>query len=152
MNGSSTIVKVVSLAIILPALTFGLYIIAHGHLTPGGGFQGGAIIASAFALFLVAFDKQASKTLRKNLLSALECLALLGFIGLSFFGLGKSFFFNFLANSGLIFGQAVPFGPNPGFINTAGVIPLMNFLVGLEVSCALTIIVLTMLKAGGDKK
>lgn len=152
MSGASKIIKVVSLAIILPVLTFGLYIIAHGHLTPGGGFQGGAIIASVFALFLIAFDKQASKMLRKNLLSALECIALLGFIALAFFGLGKSFFFNFLANSGLIFGQAVPFGPNLGFINTAGVIPLMNFLVGLEVSCAVTIIVLMMLRASGDKE
>lgn len=152
MNEASKIVKVVSLTTIIPILTFGLYIIAHGHLTPGGGFQGGAIIASIFALFLIAFSRQASKTFRRNLLSTLECLALLGFIGLAFLGLGRSFFFNFLANSGLIFGQAIPFGPNPGFINSAGLIPLMNFLVGLEVSCALTIVVLMMLRAGGDRR
>jgi multicomponent Na+:H+ antiporter subunit B len=48
-------------------LTFGAYIILHGHLTPGGGFQGGAVFASGLALLIVAnaaartcrsFDKQ----------------------------------------------------------------------------------------------
>lgn len=37
-------------------LLFGLYVIAHGHGSPGGGFQGGCILAAAFMLFVVAFD------------------------------------------------------------------------------------------------
>ena len=35
-------------------LVFGLYVVAHGHLTPGGGFQGGAVMATGTALILVA--------------------------------------------------------------------------------------------------
>lgn len=35
---------------------FGLYVIAHGHGSPGGGFQGGCILAASFVLILIAFD------------------------------------------------------------------------------------------------
>ena len=35
---------------------FGLYVIAHGHGSPGGGFQGGCILAASFVLYIVAFD------------------------------------------------------------------------------------------------
>jgi multicomponent Na+:H+ antiporter subunit B len=35
---------------------FGLYVIAHGHGSPGGGFQGGCILAASFMLYVVAFD------------------------------------------------------------------------------------------------
>jgi multicomponent Na+:H+ antiporter subunit B len=140
----SLIIKTVAATLLVPIVTFGIYIVLHGHLTPGGGFQGGAIIASAFILLLVAFSKNANKLFSKNVLSALESLALLCFIGLAFLGLQTSFFNNFLANSGFIFGQSIPFGPNPGIVNSAGTIPLMNIFVGLEVCCALTVIVFLM--------
>ena len=51
----SKIVRTVSNQLILLVLIFGLYIIMHGHVTPGGGFQGGAIVASGTALIIVAF-------------------------------------------------------------------------------------------------
>ena len=38
---------------------YGIYIILHGHLTPGGGFAGGAIIAGAFILLILAFGSSA---------------------------------------------------------------------------------------------
>ena len=40
---------------------FGLYVIAHGHGSPGGGFQGGCILAASFILILVAFDLAEAK-------------------------------------------------------------------------------------------
>lgn len=149
MSKNSKIVEIAAAMLAAPIITFGLYIIAHGHLTPGGGFQGGTVIATAFALLFVAFGKKATDSLRKELLVALECTALLGFIGLAYLGLSKTFFFNFLANSGLLFGETVSFGPNQGLVNTAGVIPLMNIFVGVEVSCGLTIIMLLFM--GRDK-
>ena len=42
-------------------LVFGFYIIIHGHLTPGGGFQGGAVAATGFVLMLVAFSPEIIK-------------------------------------------------------------------------------------------
>lgn len=153
MSGLSKIVKTIAGVFIIPAIVFGAYIVAHGHLTPGGGFQGGAIIATSIALLLIAFGEKAfKKAFGKEFLSALESIALCGFIALAFLGLQSSFFKNFLANSGLVFGEKVAFGVNPGFLNTAGVIPLMNFLVGLEVACALTIIVLVMYSGWSEKK
>jgi len=141
----SKIVKTVSLAFLIPTLVFGAYVISHGHLTPGGGFQGGAIIATSIVLLLVAFGaKDFRKAVGKNFLSVVESIALLGFIALAFIGLGNSFFYNALANEGGLFGESVSFGVNMGVLNTAGTIPLMNFVVGLEVACALTIILIAM--------
>ena len=40
---------------------FGLYVIAHGHGSPGGGFQGGCILAASFVLILIAFDLAEAK-------------------------------------------------------------------------------------------
>ena len=34
---------------------FGLYVIMHGHSSPGGGFQGGVILASSFILLAIAY-------------------------------------------------------------------------------------------------
>ena len=145
MRDMSKIVKITALVVLAPLITFGLYIIAHGHLTPGGGFQGGVIIASCFALLFMAFGKQSKHMLNKELLSVAESLALFGFVFLALLGLRKSFLNNFLANSGAMFGASIPFGTKEAYINTAGTIPLMNILIGLEVSCALTIIMLLML-------
>jgi len=151
MKDASVIVRTIAALFLVPIVSFGVYIIMHGHLTPGGGFQGGAIIASAFALLLIAFSAHSRKLFNRNLLSAIEGIALLCFIGLAFLGMRTGFFNNFLANSGLLFGQSVPFGPNSGFLNTAGVIPLMNIFVGIEVSCALTLILFLMFNySGGD--
>ena len=153
MTELSKIVKTVAAVFTIPALVFGAYVIAHGHLTPGGGFQGGAIIATSIVLLLVAFgEKKFKSAVGKEFLAALESVALFGFIALAFMGLRTAFFSNFLANAGGIFGGSVGFGVNAGALNTAGVIPLMNFFVGLEVACALTIIVLVMYSGWRDVK
>ena len=39
-----------------PIQLFALYVIAHGHYSPGGGFQGGCILAASFILMFVAYD------------------------------------------------------------------------------------------------
>jgi len=53
------------------------------------------------------------------------------FILLAFSGLGITFFYNFLANSGNWFGNTAVIGINPGDMNTGGLIPLMNIAVGI---------------------
>ena len=52
----SKIVRTMARPLVLFILVYGLYIIMHGHLTPGGGFQGGAVFASGVAMMIVAFD------------------------------------------------------------------------------------------------
>jgi len=131
-------------------LIFGLYVIMHGHLTPGGGFQGGAVVATGVALVIVAYSFEEVTSMTKKVgMKARESIGLLLFIGAGVAALaaGAPFFSNVLANSGLLFGQTVPAGPNPGDLNTAGLIPIMNVAVGIEVWGGLAIIVLYMLSS-----
>ena len=129
MMGMSKIVKTIASIAFPLSMIYGLYVIAHGHLTPGGGFQGGAIVASACAMILVAFGSVWTMgKIKEKHLSVLESLGALGFIGLAFFGLiyGINIFFNnFLVNQNVIpiFNEI---GKGLANINTAGVLPLMN--------------------------
>jgi len=95
------------------------------------------VVGSAFALLLVSYGSLNSKKfLKKDIFSLFENSGLTLFIVLGFLGLGITFFYNFLANSGGWFGDAAVIGINPGDMNTGGVIPLMNIAVGLEVLSA----------------
>jgi energy-converting hydrogenase B subunit I len=140
----SKIVRTVANQLILFILIFGLYVIAHGHLTPGGGFQGGAVVVSGVVMLLVAFNsKELKKSLRERFLSAMESTGALVFVALAFAGLGTVFFYNFLVGSP-IFGDIPIPGPNPGNLWTGGFIPLMNFAVGLKVIAGLSAVVLAL--------
>lgn len=52
------IVKSISRLLFLPLLLVGIYVIFHAHLTPGGAFPGGAIIASAFVLLVISYTEE----------------------------------------------------------------------------------------------
>ncbi len=107
---------------------FGAYIVAHGHLTPGGGFQGGATIAGAGILFLLAFGLEEMKRhFNKNLYSALEGIGGLAFLGAAMLGISVAFFYNTLWHNGPFFNG------NPGTLLSAGYLPIMNLAVGLKV-------------------
>ena len=122
-------------------IVFGAYLIIHGHLTPGGGFQGGAVAASSIALIIVAFG---SRYYKKGKLATVESAGLVMFIAIGILGLAVTFMFNFMANTGGLFGDMVDFGPNTGNLNTAGTIPLLNIAVGIEVVGALGLILYTL--------
>ena len=140
----SKIVRTVANQLILFVLILGLYVIMHGHVTPGGGFQGGAIIASGTIMLIVAFGSgEIKKWLRERHLSVVESSGALLFSLLAFAGIGTVFFFNFLIGSRL-FGGIPPTGPNPGDVWTGGVIPLMNLAVGLKVMAGLSGVVLAL--------
>ena len=140
----SKIVRTVANQLIPFILIFGLYVIVHGHLTPGGGFQGGAVIVSGVVMLLVAFSSQElKKSLRERLLSIMESSGALIFIGLAFAGISIAFFYNFLVGTP-IFGGIPATGPGPGDIWTGGFIPLMNLAVGLKVVAGLSAVVLAM--------
>lgn len=148
----TVVVRTVARIITPMILAFGGYVIMHGHLTPGGGFQGGAVVASAFALLLVVFGARRLAGY-KNLLSLLEDLGAIAFVALAFLGIGYTFFRNVLAGSGGLFGMPVPSGPNPGFLDTGGTLPLMNWAVGLKVIAGLGSVVLLLgLFGGGDDR
>lgn len=155
MTEMSKIVRTISSIAFPFSMIFGLYVIAHGHLTPGGGFQGGAIVASACAMILVTFgSKWTVSKIKEKKLSILESLGAISFIVLAFLGLifGVAFFNNFLVGTDYLFGVIPATGAVIADINTGGLLPLMNFAVGLKVIAGLFVIVLVMAYATSSSK
>jgi multicomponent Na+:H+ antiporter subunit B len=152
-NSMSVIVRTVTRFVYGLVILFGFYVIMHGHLTPGGGFQGGAVVASAFALLLVAFGSAGLKGhVNLHWLQSLEEFGALAFLALAFLGIGTAFFYNLLANSGgFLFGSSVPAGANAGVLNAGGLVPLMNWAVGLKVMTGIAAVVIIML-VGSNKE
>lgn len=99
----------------------GLYVILHGHLSPGGGFQGGVILASAFLLVMLAFPGAA---LSNSLRHAMESLSGLAYVGMGLAGLVLGDYF---LNT-----RILPMG-TVGQLISAGVIPLISVAIGLKV-------------------
>ena len=67
--GEDLIIKTAVRLMVPFAQLFGLYVIVHGHYSPGGGFQGGVILGAAFIMLALAFDLQTSQqymTVRVN--------------------------------------------------------------------------------------
>jgi energy-converting hydrogenase B subunit I len=148
----SKIVRTIANQLVLGIFIFALYIIMHGHVTPGGGFQGGAVFASGVVLLIVAFGSyEIQKGLKERNLSILESSGALIFIGLAFGGLATVFFYNFLVGSP-VFGHIPPFGSNPGDVWTGGIIPFMNLAVGLKVLAGLSAIVLALALASSGEE
>ncbi|MCD4814030.1 sodium:proton antiporter [bacterium] len=134
-------------------LIFGFYIVLHGHLTPGGGFQGGAVIATGIALMFVANHYQEIlKYFKKSVFHTCEIVGLLLFASVGFIGMfqGKSFFYNWMVNARGLFGDVVGFGPNAGNLNTGGIIPLLNIAVGVEVLGALSMVIFYLLSHAAE--
>ena len=123
--------------IVFPFLaTFSFYLIIHGHLTPGGGFQGGAVMASAMALLMVSYGIYGMK---EKLLSISELTGLFALLVLLYFG---SHFFHSLFEEWC----SLPLGTRDAPLISAGIIPLMNLAVGLEVMCGVTLLLVLIRK------
>ncbi len=137
MHGMTSIVKTVTRLLVGVIFIYGVYIISHGHLTPGGGFAGGAIIAGALILLILAYGGKTMKLQKEEAESSLvESLAIILFLlmGLSILFLGtKVFFSNYLPHGEL------------GELISAGVIPLYNIAVGIEVAAGLFTIFLALI-------
>ena len=136
MEGMSTIVKKVTQLLAGLIFMYGIYIILHGHLTPGGGFAGGAIIAGSFILLILAFGSSALNLKNEVAGSSItESVAILMVVILAIMSLlmgVKVFFTNFLPKG------------EPGTLLSAGVIPLYNIFIGIEVAGAILTIFLAL--------
>ncbi len=137
MKGMTIIVKTVSSWVKMLIFLFGIYIIISGHLTPGGGFAGGVILASSYVLLMLAFGREfVEENLSLPLASKLDCLGAFAFalIALLGFVFGGTFFVNFLVGK---YGQ-------PLELLSAGTIPLSNIAIGLKVGASLFLVILTL--------
>lgn len=140
----SKIVRTVSNQLMLFVLIFGLYLIMHGHDSPGGGFQGGAVVASGVAMLLVAFGSgEIIRWLRVSRLTLVACCGALFFIVIALAGTGTTFFYNFLLGTPVFGGTPAP-GPGHGHVWSGGIIPLMEIAIGFIVMAGLSAVVLAM--------
>jgi multicomponent Na+:H+ antiporter subunit B len=119
-------------------MLLGGYIFLHGHLTPGGGFQGGAVIASAFLLMFLGNNDY---RLSERSFAVTESLAGITFVVVGLIGLavGGYFLNNFLPK-GSVFA-----------LFSSGVIPILYTVIGLKVGAELTGIVANMFGGGGER-
>lgn len=93
-NGMTLIVKVVTRLTVGLILIFGIYIMLHGHLTPGGGFAGGVIIALSFIHMMLAFGREtALKKMSKSVASYFESIGALMFLIVALIGFAGGYFF-----------------------------------------------------------
>lgn len=62
---------------------YALYVIAHGHYSPGGGFQGGCILGASFILMVLAYDiKEAKKRIGEKINAILSSLGIIIYAGI----------------------------------------------------------------------
>jgi multicomponent Na+:H+ antiporter subunit B len=105
-------------------LVFGAYVFIHGHITPGGGFQGGAIIASGFLLiYLGCREKRVSQKAFK----LTESLGGLVFVVAGLLG---------LAFSGYFLSNFLPKG-TANTLFSGGIIPVIYVAIGFKVGSEL---------------
>ena len=140
--GMSMVVKTVARWLKGPILLFGIYIVLYGHITPGGGFGGGVIIACAFILITLALgEKNGLDIFSKGLASRLDSGGLLIFLVVGWLGTwwaGRYFFENFITTQEQSYFT----------LFSGGTMPVLNLALGLKVASALFLVftVLTALR------
>ncbi len=109
-------------------LVFGVYIVLNGHLSPGGGFSGGAVLGSGLILYLNAFGfKKTERFFTEKVYRRVTLCAL------TFYCVAKSYSFFTGANH---LPSGIPLG-TPGAILSSGLILPLNICVGLVVACTM---------------
>jgi multicomponent Na+:H+ antiporter subunit B len=129
---ASDALRVLGLVLVGPLVMFGIYIVVHGALTPGGGFQGGVILAAALILVSLAGRYPAMRRVRPiPLVEVADGAGAAGYVLIGLGGLiaGVEFLYNFL-----------PLGET-GTLLSAGMIPLLSISVGLEVAGAFVLLI-----------
>ena len=109
-------------------LLFGIYGLMNGHLGPGGGFGGGAIMGAALILYLNAFGFK--KTER---FFTFKTFSIVSVVALSFYAVSKAYSFFTGANH---LDSIISTG-TPGMLFSAGLIPYLNIAVGMVVCCTM---------------
>ena len=145
MSQGSVILKIISLPISIILICLGIMTILGGHITPGGGFQGGAMIASGVILSILVYGIGNSPLeFSHAYIEILESVGALGFIVLGLIGLFVGGFF--LYNGGTDLLNVVPANIQNVLhypdVTNAGIIPYLNIFVGLKVFVGLSAIVI----------
>ncbi|MBN2830131.1 MAG: Na(+)/H(+) antiporter subunit B [Candidatus Cloacimonetes bacterium] len=122
-------------------IVLGVYIFVHGHLTPGGGFQGGVVIASAFLLLILAYENFKFSHLLIHISESISgfTYVLIGLAGLAILG-----FNHFLDPRWLGLGEW-------GKLFSAGAVPIIYSLIGIKVGAEMSSLLDSMRDEGGHE-
>ncbi|MCV7197136.1 sodium:proton antiporter [Mycobacterium angelicum] len=136
--------------VMLPVtLALGVDVIVHGHLTPGGGFQGGVVLAAGLHLLYVTGSFRVLDRLRPvNVFDIGEALGAAAFVVIGLAG---------VVAGGVFLQNLLPTG-TMGNLFSGGSVALLNIAVGVEVACGMTVLLaqflaqeITIVKEGGGR-
>jgi multicomponent Na+:H+ antiporter subunit B len=130
-EGASDALRGLALAFVAVLIVLGGYVVAHGALTPGGGFQGGVVLACGAFIVFLAGEAVAMKRIAPEKL--LELADAVGAAGFALLGIGGLVF------AGVFFENFLDLG-KPGSLNSAGTMALVSVSIGLEVTGAFLLI------------
>ena len=125
---NDTILQGIASVLVPIIVIFGIYVILNGHLSPGGGFSGGAIIGAGLILYLNAFGFKKTERFFTE-----KTYKWVSFSALTFYCLAKSYSFYTGAHH---LESGIPLG-TPGAILSSGLILPLNICVGLVVACTM---------------
>jgi multicomponent Na+:H+ antiporter subunit B len=129
---TTSAVRMYALVLTGPVLVFGWYLTSHAQTSPAGGFQGGAVLASAVGLIYLAGQYlKLKRTDPVVITDSVEAAGAAGFAVIGLFG---------LIAGGTYLADVLPLGKHLGAVNAAGTIPLISLCVGIEVSAAFLLI------------
>jgi multicomponent Na+:H+ antiporter subunit B len=130
---TSSAIRVPALLLAGPTILIGWWLASHAQASPSGGFQGGVVLATAFALVYLSGEFIEFRRLSPvALLDAVEAIGAGGFaaVGLTALAMGLPYLDNF-----------IPLGSIPGAVSSGGTIGVISFFVGLEVAAAFILII-----------
>lgn len=121
----SDAIKTATMGLIGPLVVYGLYVVLHGQVTPGGGFQGGVILATAPLLAYLAEDLKTFKRITSHMLvEVAEAGGIAGYVGFGFLG---------LVTGGVFLRNVLPLGET-GSVLSSGMILGLNICSALAVA------------------
>jgi multicomponent Na+:H+ antiporter subunit B len=126
LRKTSEILVTASTLLVPTIFMLGVYIFINGHLTPGGGFQGGAVLATGMVMMIMA---KPNIKFNHKLIAFVESISGVGFVIIGVLGV--------LFASGFLDNRILPLGKF-GTLLSAGVIPIIYILIGLKVGTELT--------------
>jgi multicomponent Na+:H+ antiporter subunit B len=124
-RSSSEILRTGSDFLIPLLILFGAYIFTHGHLTPGGGFQGGVVLTSAALLFMLS---NTEARFNKQLMEVIESVSGIFYLIIGILGL--------ILAGGFLDSRFLPLG-EMGRLFSAGAIPIIYSIIGIKVGMEL---------------
>jgi len=116
-------------------LLFGIYVMLFGHISPGGGFQGGVIIASAIVFLRLGTDVK-TKITNSHVLERIEAFSFISLILITTYVLffPDGFFSSIATGSSFL---------------SAGIIIVLNIIIGIKVGTSLAVMIIAMM--GGQR-